>query len=168
MVRTLPTNKGANVAEERITIEPVLESVLRYCLKDARERMEKGETITPFSALAVGETLFMEEHPGDEAAESFSAARRTVGAARGAQAYGFCYDGFVEAEGIDGGLVQRDCLIAEGGTPGAEYGHAIGLMYHYDEEGNPKFNKEPIYVSRALNYMVNLADAPEEDAEPEE
>ena len=64
------------MAEERIEIEPVLESVLRYCLKDAQERMEKGEVIVPFSALAVGETLFMEEHPGDEPAESFSAARR--------------------------------------------------------------------------------------------
>ena len=156
------------MAEEKITIEPVLESVLRYCLKDARERMEKGEVVTPFSALAVGETLFMEEHPGDEPSESFSAARRTVSAARGAKAYGFCYDGFVEAEGLDGGLVKRDCIIAEGGTPGAEYGHAIGLMYHYDEDGNPKFNKEPIYVSRALNYMVNLADdEPEEEDEPE-
>ena len=29
--------------EERIIIPEVLESVLRYCLKDARERMEKGE-----------------------------------------------------------------------------------------------------------------------------
>ena len=154
------------MAEEKIEIEPVLESVLLYCLKDARERMEKGEAITPFSALAVGETLFMEEHPGNEPSESFSAARRTVSAARGAKAYGFCYDGFVEAEGIDGGLEQRDCIIVEGGTPGAEYGHAIGQIYHVDEEGNVKFNKEPIYVSRALNYMVGLTD--EEDFEIEE
>ena len=62
--------KGANVAEERIEIEPVLESVLRYCLKDARERMEKGEQVAPFSALAVGDTLFMEEHAADTAAET--------------------------------------------------------------------------------------------------
>ena len=45
--------KGASgkpaVAEERIEIPLVLENVLRYCLKDAQERMEKGEVITPFS-----------------------------------------------------------------------------------------------------------------------
>ena len=50
------------MAEERVVLEPVLESVLRYCLKDARERMEKGQGIVPFSALAVGDKLFMEQH----------------------------------------------------------------------------------------------------------
>ena len=155
--------KGANVAEERIQIEPVLESVLRYCLKDARERMEKGEVITPFSALAVGETLFMEEHTADTPQESFAAARKTVADARGAQAYGFCYDGFITVDTALESGVQRDCIIAEGGTPGAEYGHAIGLPYRIDKEGNLKFNEEPIYVSKSLNYMVNLFD--EEDSE---
>ena len=144
------------MAEERIEIEPVLESVLRYCLKDARERMEKGEVVVPFSALAVGETLFMEEHEAETPAESFSAARKTVAGARGAQAYGFCYDGYIEIDTALESGVKRDCIIAEGGTPGAEYGHAIGLPYRIDKEGNLKFEKEPIYVSKALNYMVGL------------
>ena len=148
--------KGANVAEERIEIEPVLESVLRYCLKDARERMEKGEQVAPFSALAVGDTLFMEEHAADTAAESFAAARRTVSNARGAKAYGFCYDGYIEVDTALESGVTRDCIIAEGGTPGAEYGHAIGLPYRIDKDGNLKFHEEPIYVSRALNYMLSL------------
>lgn len=152
------------MAEERIEIDPTLESVLRYCLDDAKKRMEAGEEIVPFSALAVDKTLFMEEHPGDDPSASFASARKTVAGARGAQAYGFCYDGFVEAEGIGGdGIVQRDCLIAEGGTPGADYGHAIGLMYRTDDEGNLKFNDEPIYVSKALNYMVNLGGDGDED-----
>ena len=155
--------KGAVVAEERIEIDPTLESVLRYCLKDARERMEKGEEIVPFSALAVGETLFMEEHAADTPAESFSMARKTVADARGAKAYGFCYDGYIEVDTALEAGAKRDCLIAEGGTPGAEYGHAIGLPYRYDKDGNLKFHEEPIYVSKALNYMVNLND--EDEAE---
>lgn len=155
------------MAEERVEIEPVLESVLRYCLKDARERMEKGESITPFSALAVGETLFMEQHPGNEPAESFSSARRTVCSARGAQAYGFCYDGFIDVDGPDGGREKRDCVIAEGGTPGAEHGHAIGLVYQTDGEGAVEFNEDPVYVGRALNYMVNLTDEDVSDLESE-
>ena len=40
-------------AEEKIEIPLVLENVLRYCLKDASERMEKGEQILPFTALAM-------------------------------------------------------------------------------------------------------------------
>ena len=144
------------MAEEKIEIDPILESVLRYCLKDARERMEKGEQVAPFSALAVGETLFMEEHAADTPAESFSAARRTVSNARGAKAYGFCYDGYIEVDTALETGVKRDCIIAEGGTPGAEYGHAIGLPYRIDKDGNLKFHEEPIYVSKALNYMVSL------------
>lgn len=145
--------------EERIIIPGVLESVLRYCLKDASERMAKGEELTPFSALAVKETLFMEEHPGDDVAECFNSARKTVSNARGADAYGFCYDGYIELEGGRKG----DCLIAEGGVPGAEYGHAIGLPYHYNSEGLPVFAEEPIYVSKSLNYMLKTLDEYEED-----
>ena len=150
---------------EKIHIEPVLESVLRYCLDDAKKRMEEGEAIVPFSALAVGETLFMEEHPADDPSESFASARKTVAGARGAQAYGFCYDGFIEVDTALETNTKRDCLIAEGGTPGADYGHAIGLPYRIDSEGNLKFHEEPIYVSKALNYMVNLTSEDAEGAE---
>lgn len=150
--------------EERIIIPDVLESVLRYCLKDASERMEKGEEITPFSALAVKETLFMEEHPGDTVAECFDSARKTVSGAKGAQAYGFCYDGYIE---LDQGK-KHDCLIAEGGVPGDEYGHAIGLPYTYDSDDKPVFQDEPIYVSKALNYMMGIdLDDDAEDEAPE-
>lgn len=151
------------MAEEKIQMEPVLESVLRYCLKDARERMEKGEVVVPFTALAVGETLFMEEHAADEPAESFASARHTVSGARGAKAYGFCYDGFIDVEAPLEGLVKRDCIIAEGGTPGVDYGHAIGLPYRILEDGTLKFENEPIYVSKSLNYMALLQDEDEED-----
>ncbi len=150
--------------EERIIIPNVLESVLRYCLKDARERMEKDEQVIPFSALAVKDTLFFEEHPGNDVAECFDSARKTVQGAKGADAYGFCYDGYIE---LDRGE-KADCLIAEGGTPGAEYGHAIGLPYTIDGEGKPVFQDEPIYVSKALNYMLNAVPSLDDDEGEEE
>ena len=154
--------------KEKIQIEPVLESVLRYCLDDAKKRMEAGEQIVPFSALAVGETLFMEEHDADEPSEAFASARKTVAGARGAQAYGFCYDGYITVDTALEQGVQRDCIIAEGGTPGADYGHAIGLPYKVEADGTLKFNEEPIYVSKALNYMVALTeDGGEEDFQVE-
>ena len=145
--------------EERIIIPDVLESVLRYCLKDARERMEKGELVLPFSALAVKDTLFFEEHPGNDVSECFDSARKTVQNAKGADAYGFCYDGYIDLEGGKRG----DCLIAEGGVPGAEYGHAIGLPYHLDENEKPVFVEEPIYVSKALNYMLHAVEESEDE-----
>lgn len=149
-------NRGASQEkQERIEIPLVLENVLRYCLKDAQERMEKGEQIIPFSALAVGETLFMEEHPGDDVKECFDGAKRTVENARGAAAYGFCYDGFVEM-GEDARKV--DCLIAEGGCPGEPYGHAIGVTYVPKSDGTIEFSDEPIYVGNAMNYMLSLTE----------
>lgn len=147
------------MAEETIEIPLVLENVLRYCLKDASERMQKGEELVPFTALAVGETLFMEEHAGEEVADCFHSARRTVENARGALAYGFCYDGYIE---VGAQAQKRDCLIAEGGCPGEPYGHAIGLTYSIDKEGKCTFADEPIYVGNSLNYMLNLADLEDE------
>ena len=161
-------NKGAAgqaKKEERIEIPLVLENVLRYCLKDAQERMEKGEEIVPFSALAVKETLFMEEHPGDDAKECFDSAKRTVENARGASAYGFCYDGFIE---VGDNAAKSDCL-------GEPYGHAIGVPYTVKSDGHVEFADEPIYVGNAMNYMLSLSALYEddeqeavEDAKPEE
>ena len=159
-----------NRAQERIEIPLVLENVLRYCLKDAQERMEKGEQIIPFSALAVGETLFMEEHPGDDVKECFDGAKRTVENAKGAAAYGFCYDGFIE---VGEQASKVDCLIAEGGCPGEPYGHAIGTTYQVKSDGTIEFADEPIYVGNSMNYMLNINEFSEEEpgegasAEPE-
>lgn len=157
--------QGQAEAETRIEIPPVLESVLRYCLKDGKERMEKGEQIIPFSALAVKDTLFFEEHPGDDVKECFASAKRTVENARGASAYGFCYDGFIEV-GADAKM--QDCLIAEGGCPGEPYGHAIGLVYRAKSDGTVEFAEEPIYVGSSLNYMLTLAALEEEEEADEE
>jgi hypothetical protein len=82
--------------------------------------------------------------------------------AKGADAYGFCYDGYIDLEGGKRG----DCVIAEGGVPGAEYGHAIGLPYYLDSDEKPVFVDEPIYVSKALNYMLHAVDEEDEEGEP--
>lgn len=153
------------MAEKRIKIPLVLENVLRYCLKDAQERMEKGEEIVPFSALAVGETLFMEEHPGEDVQECFDGAKHTVENAKGAAAYGFCYDGFIE---MGDEHAKHDCLIAEGGCPGEPYGHAIGVTYTMKPDGSIEFAEEPIYVGNAMNYMLSLESILEDDEETSE
>ena len=145
----------------KIEMPYVLDCVLRYCLKNAQERMEKGETVLPFSALAVKETLFMEEHDADSVEESFDSVKKLVSNARGASAYGFCYDGYIELPSMK----KKDCLIAQGGVPGAEYGHAIGVLYKIDSEGKPVFEDEPIYVGNSLNYMQDLEEPETEDGQ---
>ncbi len=143
-------------------IDETLESVLLYALKEAREHMEAGEEVVPFTALAVKESLFLETHPGEDAEECFSAARHTVQNAKGADAYAFCYDGYVDT---DAGT--KDALIAEGGLPGEPDGIAIGYLYEESEnEGEvPAIQDEPVYIGPAPNFMLFAVvdEAEEED-----
>ena len=76
--------------------------------------------------------------------------------ARGAQAYSFCYDGYVETD--DG---THDALIAEGGVPSADKGFAVGQLYTVDDEGAVTFESEPVYIGPAPNFMIALRDADE-------
>ena len=133
-----------NVPEK--DVDDVLKAVIQAVLNEAADKMEKGEDVIPFTGLAVKENLFIETHPGDSAEECFLAARREVEGARGATAYAFCYDGYIDT--ADG---QRDALIAEGGLPGAEDGFAFG--YLYDEDG---VQRDIIYIGYAPNFMENL------------
>lgn len=127
-------------------IDDVLKAVINAVLEEACTKMEAGEEVVPFTGLAIKENLFIETHPADDVEECFLAARREVQGARGATAYAFCYDGYIETE--DG---MRDALIAEGGLPGEEAGYAFG--YLYDDEG---IEKEIVYIGPAPNFMENL------------
>lgn len=136
-----PTN---NEPQGEITDE--LKTVVQAVLNEAVSKMEAGEEIIPFTGLAVKENLFIETHPGDDAETCFSLARREVEGARGATAYAFCYDGYLDTE--EG---TKDCIIAEGGLPGAPEAYAFG--YIYDENG---INKDIVYIGPAPNFMEGL------------
>lgn len=137
-------------------IPEILEKVLLFSLDRAKTKMEAGEDIIPFTSLAVKETLFMESHPAEDEQGCFNLARHTVEHARGAQAYSFCYDGYVETD--DG---THDALIAEGGVPSADKGFAVGQLYTVDDEGSVTFESEPVYIGPAPNFMIALRDADE-------
>ncbi|MDO4183350.1 MAG: hypothetical protein Q4E12_07080 [Coriobacteriia bacterium] len=142
-------------------IDEYLERVLLLALEEGRAKIEAGELLVPFSALAIKDNLFIETHPGDTADECFEAAKHTVERARGAGAYAFCYDGFVETD--EGDL---DCVIAEGGQPGEAAGYAIGFVYQVNDDETVTFEDEPVYVGEAPNFMWNLS-APGEYTEEE-
>lgn len=130
--------------------EGILEAVLLQALDEGRAKLESGEELVPFTALAVGETLFIESHPGDNSEECFMAAQHTVQNVRGAAAYAFCYDGYVETD--EGEL---DAIIAEGGVPGSPMGHAIGVLYTVDEDNDYAItiDEQPLYIGQAPNFM---------------
>ncbi|ACU94846.1 hypothetical protein Ccur_11570 [Cryptobacterium curtum DSM 15641] len=141
-------------------IDERLQAVLLTALKEAKQKLEAGEEVVPFTALAVKDNLFLETHPGDSSEEYYAAARHTVQHVRGADAYAFCYDGYVETdEGTE------DVLIAEGGLSGEDEGVAIGFFYQMpeDEAGIPVVNDEPIYIGPAPNFMAFLVDSNEDD-----
>ena len=111
-------NPGVEVPQ----MPEILERVLLYALDEGKQKMMDGEDVIPFTALVVKDSVFIETHPGNNADECYNFAQHTVEGARGAAAYAFCYDGYVEtSEGV------KDALIAEGGVPGAPTGYAIGL-----------------------------------------
>ena len=132
-------------------IPEILHQVLSWCLDDARQRMEAGEEITPFTALVAGDTLFTEEHVADEPDECYELACQTVAHAQGAATYVFCYDGYINLE-----TEMLDAIVAEGGMPGEESGHAIGLVYSVGDDGTIEFAQDPVYLGEAPNFMAEL------------
>lgn len=136
-------------------IPETLEKVLLFALDEAKEKMSQGAEVVPFTTLVVKDNLFIESHPGDTAEECFSFARHTVQGARGAEAYAFCYDGYVET---DAGT--QDAMIAEGGVPGEDEGYAIGYLYSIDGD-EVTFEEEPAYIGSSPNFMEALKDADE-------
>ncbi len=152
MADRIVNNDSQNVPE----IPEMLERVLLFALDEGKQRMLAGEDVIPFTALVVKENVFIETHPGNDAQECFNYARHTVQGARGADAYAFCYDGYVDT---DAGT--QDALIAEGGVPGADEGYAVGFLYKMKDGEAPTFEGEPVYVGEAPNFMALLKDATE-------
>ena len=137
-------------------IPEMLERVLLFALDEGKQRMLAGEDVVPFTSLVVKDNVFIETHPGNDPEECFNYARHTVQGARGADAYAFCYDGYVET---DAGT--KDALIAEGGIPGSAEGFAVSYLYEPKEGAAPVFENEPAYVGAAPNFMALLKEASE-------
>lgn len=135
-------------------IPSILEKVLLFSLDEAKKKLLQKSDVVPFTALAIKENLFIENHPGESAEDCFNFARHTVEHARGAEAYALCYDGYIE---IDDGT--KDALIAEGGVPGEDKGYAVGYLYEISEENAVKFEGEPVYIGEAPNFMIALKKA---------
>ena len=128
-----------------------LQKVFFYALDEAAAKIEQGGELVPFTVTLAGEDLFVDTHPGDEEEERYASAAEAVNMiAHLAEAYVFCYDGFIETD--DG---EYDMIIAEVGEKGSDVADAYGLVYALDEEaGTVEFDEGLL----ALGETENLFD----------
>jgi len=124
------TNDDADVID--MDADAPLNKVMLYAFDEARQKLEQGSDVEPFTVILAGEELYVESHPGDDIVECFNSARKTMFEMDLlADAYVFCYDGYVQ---LDEGA--RDALIVERAEKTAEVGEAFALLYTMDEEGD--------------------------------
>ncbi len=138
-------------ADEVPDIPELVERVVLFALDEGKEKLMQRAELIPFTTLVVKDNLFIETHPGDNPEQCFSEARHTVQGARGAKAYAFCYDGYIEIDDD-----TKDAIIAEGGLPGEDTAYAVAYLYESGEDGQFVFEPEPAYVGEAPNFMEQL------------
>ena len=66
---------------------------------------------------------------------------------RGARAYAFCYDGYLDTD--EG---QVDAIIVEGAIADGQDGIAIGLLYT-EKDDTITFGEEPFYLGPAPSFL---------------
>lgn len=133
-----------------------LNHVLVYALNYGRDLVNDGKMIIPFTVLLIGGKPFVRHHEGASTTECYKMAQHEVEGARGAQAYALCYDGYLDTP--DGPM---DCIIAEGGVPGADTGYAIGYLYSLGDDRKPKIATTASFIGKAPNFMKDLVGEPE-------
>lgn len=135
--------------------EDLLNNIV-YALEEGGKILETathGQSFAPFTAIVVGEEVFLESFDSEDADVAFKKAQKKVKKKKGAISYAFCYDGFVETE--EG---ERDAVIAEGAKPDSECGFAIAMPYEMKgnaEKGKAKFefNDGKIFLGEAPNFF---------------
>lgn len=146
-------------------VPQALQNTLSHVLEKGRKELVENGVLVPFSGILVGNQMFIEQHDGKSPRDCFAMAQHAIEGAKGAVAYGFCYDGYIDtSEG------RKDAVIAEGGMAGDPKGHAIGYIYEIEQvegEDKPKleFEDRIYYIGASNNYMAELP-APSEP-EPE-
>ena len=134
-------------------IPEVLTSLLTYVVEEAKTKFEKDGDFLPFTALAVGDTLFLESVEAGSSEQMYAFAKHTVEHVRGASGYALCYDGYLRTN-----QGERDAIVAEGGVPGALQGETVCLPYDVKDDGTREYYPQIVYMGKAPNFMVFLTD----------
>jgi hypothetical protein len=140
-----------------------LEAILVFAINEARNTLMEEGGFAPFVCTLVSEDkVLIETQAGENEDEVYASAQKTVEAVKNAQAYAFCYDGYVDVE--DG--EQRDAIIAEGGLPGDAAGCAVCCLYTVEGD-TISIEDEIVFIGDAPNFMesVEVVEGYESDAD---
>ena len=149
--------------EEDVLVDSVpeipdsVQAAIGHALGKGSSMLDEFKQMVPFTVVLVKDKALTELQPGDTPQECIANAKHTVEGMRGATAYAFCYDGYVDTN-----QGMKDAIIAEGGEPGSTDAFAIAYMYETegtDDEGLPEkieVDTKPIYIGKAENLMANL------------
>ncbi|MDR0500175.1 MAG: hypothetical protein LBG97_02865 [Coriobacteriales bacterium] len=109
-----------------------MDKLVLYVLDEARKKLEKNGGFEPFTVIVRKDDLYEENHPGDDPVTCFNSALLAVKTMSSmADAYLFCYDGFVNLE--DG---VCDAIIVERASKQDELAQSFALMYDVEEESD--------------------------------
>jgi hypothetical protein len=102
-----------------------LDKIVFFAFDEARQKLEQGAYVEPFTVVLANDGLFIEGHPGDDVEECYESARRSLSDKDLiAEAYVFCYDGYVETDSD-----TRDAIIVERASRDDAAGEAFALLY---------------------------------------
>ena len=133
---------------DTLELDDVLEELLAYCLSQAREKLEAGEELVPFTAVVEGEQIFIEEHDGADTINCRLDAQATVkSASTFSDHYAFCYDGFLVTN--QGTL---DAVMVECADRDMDRAHAIALLYKTAADGKLEFADQPALAGDAESF----------------
>ena len=157
-----------DIAQEgELDPEEAVARTVMYAFDEGKEKLRQNGGFDPFTITVKGDELFIEEHPGDDADESYASARRTVfQMALLCETYVLCYDGYVE---LDEG--PSDAIIVECANKGDEQAQIIVCLYH--QHGDEYHFDEDLYqVGETDNFFessgpveIEAVDAELEEAE---
>lgn len=123
--------EGEDPEYEEIELSEDLQKILFYSIDEALGKLEKEDTYVPFTVTLAGEDIFLDKQDAEEVDECFALAKEAVNLiAHIADAYVFCYDGYIELE--DG--TESDMIVAEVGVKGDDSAKVFGLMYGRNED----------------------------------
>ena len=155
--------------ETTLEMDEILEKILFYALDEAKQKIEAGEEMPPFTVIVEGDNMFVENYPEETDPDACRAnAKANVKSASSfASHYVFCFDGFLDTD-----QGQIDAVIVECASNDMENAYVIGLLYHYHDE-EVHFEAQPAYIDDTETFFDRAAveaakAAAEEEADADE
>lgn len=138
------TENDAELMEVELSED--LQKILFYAFDEAVGKLESRDGLIPFTVTLAGDDIYVDCY--DDPDKCMDLARESVNIiAHIANAYVFCYDGFIELE--DG--TEADMVIAEIGEKGSDVALAFGLVYEVGGDGNIQYDEALIELDEVAN-----------------